>query len=105
MLTWLEEINLNINYDKEVSSSSIFIKEITLTAIQSDALILLEKNGFSISIQDFDAFAKSNGAFKNSLIESINETCFEFIDDVLIEEEEENFNLNETYYQKLLAKW
>lgn len=99
-----EEINLNINYDKEVSSSSIFIKEITLTAIQSDALILLEKNGFSISIQDFDAFAKSNGAFKNSLIESINETCFEFIDDVLIEEEEENFNLNETYYQKLLAK-
>lgn len=99
-----EEINLNINYIKEVPSSSVFIKEITLTAIQSDALILLEKNGFSISIQDFDAFAKSNGAFKNSLIESINETCFEFIDDVLIEEEEENFNLNETYFQKLLAK-
>ena len=99
-----EEINLNINYNKETSLSSIFIKEITLTAIQSDSLILLEKNGFSISIQDFDAFAKSNGAFKNSLIESINETCFEFIDDVLIEEEEENFNLNETYYQKLLTK-
>jgi len=99
-----EEINLNINYNKETSLSSIFIKEITLTAIQSDALILLGKNGFSISIQDFDAFAKSNGAFKNSLIESINETCFEFIDDVLIEEEEENFNLNETYYQKLLTK-
>lgn len=100
-----EEINLNIiNYNKETFLSSIFIKEITLTAIQSDSLILLEKNGFSISIQDFDAFAKSNGAFKNSLIESINETCFEFIDDVLIEEEEENFNLNETYYQKLLTK-
>ena len=99
-----EEINLNINYSKETSSISMFIKELSLTTIQSDAIILLSKNGFQISIQDFDAFVKSNGAFKNSLVESINETCFELIDDVLIEEEEENFNLNETYYQKILAK-
>ena len=48
--------------------------------------------------------AKERGVFKNQLIDSINEACFETIDDVLIEEEEENYVIYEHYYQNILAK-
>lgn len=41
---------------------------------------------------------------KNQLIESINEICYNNLDDVLIEEEEDNYIINENYYQRILAK-
>jgi hypothetical protein len=92
-----------MNYEKNEQVSSIYKKEISLTDIQTNALSLFSKNGFSLSTQAFETFAKSHGVFKNSLIESINDACFEIIDDVLIEEEEENFHLNEPYYKQILA--
>ena len=52
---------------------------------------------------EFEAFAKSKGVFKNQLIESINDICFERLDDVLIEEDEEYYTVNQYYYHKLLA--
>jgi hypothetical protein len=51
-----------------------------------------------------ETFAKSKGVFKNQLIESINEICYEILDDVLIEEEDEFYTINPDYYQKLLVK-
>ena len=38
----------------------------------------------------------------SSVVDSINENCFETFDDVLIEEEDEYFTINENYYKKLL---
>ena len=40
--------------------------------------------------------------FRNQLIESINESCFETLDDILIEEEEDYYQINEDYYKQIL---
>jgi hypothetical protein len=40
--------------------------------------------------------------FRNQLIESINESCFETLDDILIEEEEDYYQINESYYKQIL---
>jgi hypothetical protein len=46
-------------------------------------------------------FAKSKGIFKNQLIESINEICYDFLDDVLIEEEDDYYTINRNYFQTI----
>lgn len=37
-----------------------------------------------------------------STIDSINDSCFEILDDILIEEDEDYFTINTDYYKKLL---
>ena len=71
--------------------------------IHTSTLEIFSKNNFSILQTEFEAFAKSKGAFKNQLIENINDLCYETLDDVLIEEDEEYYTINQNYYQKLLA--
>jgi hypothetical protein len=44
------------------------------------------------------------GLFPGGLIESINESCYEKLDDLLIEEEDENYIMNPGYYQIITAK-
>ena len=68
------------------------------------ALEIFAKGNFSIPQSELETFAKSKGVFKNQLIESINEICYEDLDDVLIEEEDEHYIINPNYYQRLLAK-
>ena len=40
-----------------------------------------------IENSEVESFAKERGMFKNQVIESINDRCYEVLDDVLIEEE------------------
>jgi hypothetical protein len=51
-----------------------------------------------------ETFAKSNSVMKNQLVESINELCYELLDDVLIEEDDEYYTIDPRYYQKIQAK-
>ena len=72
--------------------------------LQTTTLEIFTKSNFSVPQSDLEKFAKSKGVFKNQLVENINETCYDVLDDVLIEEEEEYYNINPSYYQRLLAK-
>jgi hypothetical protein len=74
-----------------------------LTQVQLELLEVFAKQSWLVTGEEMDAFAKSKGVFKNGLIESLNEACYECLDDVLIEEEEENFIINEQYFQKITA--
>ena len=56
----------------------------------------------SILQSEFETFAKSKGAFKNQLIDSINEICYEHLDDNLIEADDKYYIINQDYYQKIL---
>ncbi len=86
-------------------SNSVFISDITFTPIHLSALELFAKSNFSILQSEVEQFAKSKGIFKNQLIESINETCYAFLDDVLIEEEEEDYyTINTNYFQSIVTK-
>lgn len=82
-------------------SATNYLSELQLTEIQKTVLDYFAKNKFSISQQEFEKLATQNGMFKNQLLESINEKCYEILDDILIEEDE-NYTIYEAYYQKLI---
>jgi hypothetical protein len=99
-----EEIQIEITQKNEEDHQSSFISELTFTAIHTTTLELFEKSNFSISQNELEVFAKSRGVFKNQLIESINDTCYEFLDDLLIEEEDDYYTINTDYFQRILIK-
>ncbi len=96
-----EEIEIEISSKVENQEKSQFADGISLNDIQTNIINLFSENGFSVSIQEIDSFCKSKGAFKNQAIDSINESCFEILDDVLIEEDGDVYILNENYYRKI----
>lgn len=96
------KINTAQQTKPERDSSSIY--SISFTPLQLAIMAIFTGHNFSVTQTEIEAFAKSKGVFKNQLIESINETCYEILDDVLIEEEENIYTINQNYYQLLLAK-
>jgi hypothetical protein len=99
-----EEVAIVITQKENEPHKSIYTSDITFTPVHTTALEIFEKSNFSVSHTELEKFAKSKGVFKNQLVESINELCYENLDDVLIEEEEEFYTINPNYYQKLLAR-
>lgn len=73
-----------------------------LSANQQNLLNLFIAHQFELNSKEIDIFVQSNGIFKSSVIEGINEHFFEILDDVLIEEDGEYYRLNEKYYQQIL---
>jgi hypothetical protein len=99
-----EEIKIEIIQKSDESSHSPFISELTLSTIHISALELFSKNNLLISQSELEVFAKSKGIFKNQLVESINEACYEFFDDILIEEEDDCYIINSNYYKRISIK-
>jgi hypothetical protein len=96
-----EEIKIEITQKSEETSHSAFVSNLTFSPIHMSALELFSKSNFSIPQSELEIFAKSKGIFKNQLIESINETCYDFLDDVLIEEEDDYYTINTNYFQRI----
>ena len=99
-----EEVVIEITSKSDTQEISLFDNALNFTKIQHEILEVFSKGNLSILQIDFESFAKSKGMFKNQLIESINETCYETLDDVLIEEDEAFYTINEDYYNRILAK-
>jgi len=83
-------------------NTSIFI--IPFNSTQIALASLFEKNNFSVSRNDLELFARSNNVFESRIIDSINEVCYDLLDDVLIEEEEDFYTINENNFNKILQK-
>lgn len=99
-----EEIQIEITQKSEEVHQSAFVSELAFSETHTSALELFAKSNFSVSQSELEAFAKSKGIFKNQLIESINDTCYEILDDVLIEEEDDYYTINTNYFQTISAK-
>jgi hypothetical protein len=99
-----EEIKIEIIKKNEESQHSAFLNELSLNPIHVCILELFSKNNFSILQSEIEDFAKSKGVFKNQVIESINESCLEVLEDLLIEEEDDYYTINPEYFQKILTK-
>lgn len=99
-----EEVQMVITHKAEPIRDSIYISSIPFTPIHKETLELFSKNNFTVQQSDLERFAKTNSIFKNQLIESLNEACYEILDDILIEEEEDCYIINEDYYQRLLSQ-
>lgn len=88
----------------ESDQESNLLNSFDFNANQLALLELFSKNSYVISQQQLNELAKSKGVFKGQLIESINEACYESLDDLLIEEDDEHYTINENYYQQILSK-
>jgi len=99
-----EEIKIEITQKSEATSHSAFVSDLTFSPIHISTLELFSKSNFSILQSELEIFAKSKGIFKNQLIESINETCYDFLDDVLIEEEDDYYTINTNYFQRIFVQ-
>ncbi|CAL1518007.1 tellurite resistance TerB C-terminal domain-containing protein [Chitinophaga sp. MM2321] len=80
------------------------VHKVELNAAQSGLLQIFLKNSWSVAQVDINTYAKSIGMFSNQLIESVNDVCFELIDDLLIEEDDDFYVINENYYQNIFSK-
>lgn len=98
-----EEIKITISHGIEEEAISIYSDEFTFNTLHASTLEVFVKNNYSILQSEFELFAKSKGAFKNQLIDTINEICYDRLDDLLIEEDEDYYTINQNYYHKLLA--
>ncbi len=78
-----------------------FLPELELNALQINTLELFYSNDFSLSEEKLITFAKTQSVFKNQLVESINEACYELLDDVLIEEDEETYTIDTDYFEQI----
>lgn len=84
-------------------SVSPFSQALLLTDIQKEVLFRISENDFSMTMDQIEAFAMAQGMFKNQLIDSINDSCAEFLDgEALIEEEDDSYIIEESYYNELL---
>lgn len=96
-----EEIKIEITQKSEDTVHSAFVSDLSFSPTQISALELFSKSNFSVPQSELETFAKSNGVFKNQLIESINEACYGLLDDVLIEEEDDYYTINTNYFQRI----
>lgn len=97
-----DEIIFNIENKNEEVQVSKYLEEFSFTDIQKEILDLFEKQSFTILQTEFSDFVKVKNLFMGSTIDAINDTCYEVLDDILIEEEDEYFTINPNYYKKLL---
>jgi len=75
-----------------------------LSASQLSLLALFQNNNLILSSEMVTTFAEQHGAFKNQLIESINDACIDVLDDVLIEEDGEDYAIDPDYFNKIYPK-
>ena len=98
-----EEIQITVTQENQKQTVSIYSSEFAFSPLHTSTLEVFFKNNYSILQSEVELYAKSKGAFKNQLIDTINEICYDRLDDLLIEEDEEYYTINQHYYQKLLA--
>lgn len=59
-------------------------------------------NHFIVSNDQMDIFCKSIGVIKGALINNLNENCYDVIDDILIETDDTNYTINQSYYEQII---
>ncbi|MGI4739934.1 MAG: tellurite resistance TerB C-terminal domain-containing protein [Janthinobacterium lividum] len=74
---------------------------VRLSPTQQALLTLFASHHLALPQAEVEAFAKQHGTLRNQLIDSLNEACYELLDDVLIEESGDGYAIYEAYYQKI----
>ncbi len=111
-----EGVKLNIGFNAEsveeeievvtkAKQKSPFNDVLNFNKIQLEILKMMKDESFILAQNEVDKFALENGIFKNQLIDSINEVCYDLLEgEPLIEEDEDNYIIEKSYYQELESK-
>ena len=96
-----DEEEVLINLLPQVVEIAVF--SIPLNETQQELLKLFEENSLSLSDDTVREYAKQKGTLKDHLINSINECCYDTLDDALIETSGDNYEIYENYYHKIIT--
>jgi len=84
---------------------SRYLKELKLSEAHVKTLDYFKANQYHVLKTELEIFCKGlsqfTPTFPNKLIENINDICFETLDDLLIEETDGTFTVNESYFAKI----
>jgi len=69
---------------------------------QLELLGLFKQSDYCMTKTEVEDFAKSKGFMANGLIEKINDLCYETLDDVLIEDDEDCFVVSDDYLKTII---
>ena len=83
--------------------AATFAPSLALSAPQQALLHLFAAHQLALPQPAVEAFAKQHGTLRNQLIDSLNEACYELLDDVLIEESDDGYAIYAPYYQQLIG--
>lgn len=84
------------------SNASTALYKVSLSSTERGMLELFKTNDFTLQISVLEDFCKGKGLVKGALINNINESCFDILDDVLIEQDESELTINPTYYNQII---
>ena len=91
----------------EVQSNSTNASDSNINSIldseQQELLDIFVKNNFTLKKSEVEMFAKSKNLMANRLIEKINDLCYEILDDILIEDDEDSWTILEDYLKQILV--
>ena len=74
---------------------------LSLSASQQVLLQLFAAHRLTLSQAKVEALAKSHGTLRNQLIDGLNDSCYELLNDVLVEETGDDYTIYEPYFQKI----
>jgi len=80
------------------------LTNIKLNQVQCELIKLFANSNFVLSVNELEKFATNKKAFKNSLIEGINETCYDTLDDLLIEQADDSYSIDPNYYKRIFTE-
>ena len=99
-----DDVDYNHNKTEEVAPNELASVIYSKETPHSELLKIFSDNNLQINSQDLSSFANRKGIFKNQLIDSINEQYYELLDDVLIEENEGAYIIDEEYYRIVMEQ-
>lgn len=85
-------------------SANVISNGTNLNSIQLELIKLFVNNDCILPTNTLDEFATNNNTFKNALIESINEVCYNLLDDIFIEQLEDSYLISHDYYKRIFEK-
>src|SRR5260221_11285600 len=80
-----------------VPSAHPYIQSISITADQTGLLDVFAACNLAMTGQAIDDYCQPKGLMKNAFIDSINESFYELLDDILIEQDDYNYSIQLAY--------
>lgn len=103
-----EDDTISLNFNQVIPNSvliaSSYLVELELNEVQIELLELFNRYELNIHKDEIQEFVSKHNLFLESLIDGINEKCYEILDDTLIEEEDETFTIYDEYYKTISVK-
>lgn len=105
-ITIPEEINLRTPSKSKMDTKMIEADK-TAILLPEAAIILLaafKENNFEMSISEANRICKINGLMAGTLVNTINEACYDLLDENLIEKEITNYRIQREYFNQIIKE-